>query len=100
MKSVALGIALSLFCTVSQSQSWQSDCSDIGALAKFVMTFRQSGNAMAQAMKLANGNKLFETVLIEAFETPLYSSDRMIKQSIHDFQVYWYGLCIKARRPR
>lgn len=87
MRTLMLAAAITLLpFTVSAEKAEQSQCEKISSLAGSVMILRQLGEPMAKMYKLANKNKLIEAMVIEAYETPRFTTDKAKDEYIGKFK--------------
>ena len=75
-------------------------CSSIGESAEKIMEARQLGISMEILMnKLPEEGptrNLMQNVLIMAYDSPRYSTEKYRSESIKDFRNLWYLECIKT----
>jgi len=76
----------------------QSHCERVGILATSIMEARQSGAPMSELMKIADGNKLLQLMVVQAYEEPRFSSDRYQQNATNDFRAEWELACYKAMK--
>jgi hypothetical protein len=86
-------VAIALLCNLFLQTAAYSDdefCSKVGQLAGLVMEGRQQGVIMSTAMQSASGTtdmaELRRLLIIEAYKSPRYSTDRMKQSAIVDFR--------------
>lgn len=89
--------------TPVKADSWRELCSSYSDLSEKIMTNRQSGVAMSKMMSTVDGqkdamSKVIEEIIIEAYEKPRYSTERMQKRTIEDFRNSIYLTCAKEMR--
>lgn len=82
----------------ANGKDWQETCNQWSELAETVMSSRQSGVAMSKMMGLTDGDKTFETMIIEAYDKPRFNGDKFQQRAISDFRDEWYSICVKSIR--
>jgi hypothetical protein len=84
------------------SDDWRSRCNSVGALSESIMSGRQHGVSMSKMMDSANPEirKLVEEIIIEAYDSPRYSTDAAQIRSIEEFRNEVYLQCAKSTRPK
>jgi len=93
MKALVTAIAL----LVSfGARSATVDCNNVAEFAEVIMEARQVGVSMPKAIELANGSKLLEKIIVDAYEVPHYSTQEYRSRKISDFRDSWYLACFKA----
>jgi hypothetical protein len=73
-----------------------ADCKDFETLARKVMDGRLSGVSMSDVMAI-KGSESFKFIVIEAYESPKYSSEQRKKEAIDEFGNSIYLRCVKSR---
>jgi len=94
MKALLAALILT-FATTAHAE--QASCDQIAELAENIMQARQSGVSMAKSMSVTDGLKLVETMVIMAYETTRYSTERNQKREAQDFRDFWYLTCYQSR---
>lgn len=77
--------------------AWQETCNSIGGVAELIMTRRQAGASMSQLMSHTDADFLHE-IIIDAYKQPRYSTERMQRRVIAEFQDKWYLGCVMQFR--
>jgi hypothetical protein len=70
-------------------------CKEIEALANTVMSARQNGVQMMQMIEVAGDVKAIKTMIIQAYEVPLYNMDKNKVAAIREFTNEWVLACVK-----
>lgn len=70
-------------------------CEQYFTLGESIMRARQTGVAMPEMMKIAEGNALFRALIITAYEKGLYSTKEYQKREINEFANDVYMACLK-----
>lgn len=81
------------------AEDWRELCGSLGELAEAVMSGRQSGMPMANAINTAPDNAyrdMFEKLVIAAYTKPRYSTEGMQKRSVEEFRDEIYLGCAKS----
>ncbi len=78
-------------------------CTSIEFLAKSAMEFRQKGVAMSTVINgfVEEGQpeaELYKTIIIEAYDSPRFSTEEYQKSEIIEFSNKWYSACLKSTR--
>ncbi len=91
----------------SQIDNAANICKPIATLSNAIMLSRQSGVRMADIMSLPQMKELppelrgvQKSMTIEAFESPLYSTEAAKQSAITEFENKWYLNCTKAARSK
>lgn len=96
---VLIAVTLPVF---SGADEPATGCEVISRLAKSIMQARQSGVSMSEMMGIAARDEDFkalaEALVIDAYDSPRYSTDGMKQRSIEDFENNVFLQCIKATR--
>lgn len=80
-------------------QSDIDDCKVFGQMASVIMDLRQMGAKMSDLMKPDTDDAGLEnSLIVEAFSTPQYQTDKGKKQAVHDFENQIFMECAKQRR--
>ena len=100
MKKIILPLIFLSISSPLQANDWRALCGDISGLASQVMKSRQSGIPMSAMIQATQGDSMMENMIISAFETPRYSSEKVKKRTIEDFRDKIYLECIKALKEQ
>jgi hypothetical protein len=105
-------IAMTMLLLVSQGahleedsgeESWRELCRVMAEGAESIMSQRQAGQSMSVLMDRMSGDNMmanfFETLIIDAYDRPRYSTDSMVSRAIEDFKNDAYLLCVRNFRP-
>lgn len=95
-KQIIAAIIITAISTPALAETWQEKCEVIGELAHVIMKTRQDGASMPSAMKTANGYKLAELMVSEAYDEPRYGSEEYKANATNDFRDKWYSDCYKV----
>lgn len=82
----------------SSKLSPQETCKSYANLSKTIMGARQAGASMAEMMQIADGDKLQEEIIIEAFDKPRMNLEENRREMAVDFENEIYLQCIKQLR--
>jgi hypothetical protein len=85
---------------------WVAVCKAAASMAGSIMRSRQAGLSMVKSMELVaqtssgapDVRKLIEHIVMEAYDTPHYSSEAIIDRAINDFRDEQFLKCLKARK--
>ena len=83
------------------TDNWRSMCEMVSKLSRVTMTKRQGRVSMQKMMDVTQLDlsekmtNLWETMVIEAYEEPVYSSKKYQKRAIEDFTNIWHLDCVK-----
>ena len=94
MKTLLTALLITLASTTAQAES---NCTEIGKLAEKVMEVRQGGMPLRTLMESVDGNAMVMAMAKEAYDTPNYSTDRIVKRQITEMGNRWYMACLKNR---
>jgi len=90
---------------ISSIAEAEDGCKIAERFAESFMKARQQGVKMSSLMKICEDPQhpevlrtISKEILIEAYETPRFSTPGIIEKTIRDFQNKWYLKCIKAQR--
>lgn len=97
-KVVMVALAAAVVPGLSAAAEWQEQCSNLSGLAETVMEKRQAGVAMSAMMEVAGDKALIQEVVVQAYETPRYSTRRVKRETVQDYRDEWYRYCAKAMR--
>ncbi|MFA7287248.1 MAG: hypothetical protein WC055_00050 [Melioribacteraceae bacterium] len=97
MKTLKIVIIILTVFTYSNSfaESNESFCRHVSIYAEKAMHARQQGVPLSSLIQAANGSKLFETIILNAYEYPQYSNRHNTGVVISEFRDMWYVLCTK-----
>lgn len=94
------GLAILMLSGAAKAE--EDSCAPVAMLAESVMSGRQHGVAMRDMVDLINkgdGGSSFKeaakSMIILAYETPIFSSEEYQKKSISEFQNQFYLACMK-----
>ena len=77
------------------------NCASWGSIAEGVMTARHNGTPMQNLMeKMADTpevNRITRAIIIEAYESPRFTSPEYASRSVENFRDRWYLICIKGK---
>ena len=96
MKKLILAtvIAAASFTASAESSKFEM-CKTISSLAEQIMTSRQAGLDMAEMYELSKDSKLGQSMVMMAFDKPLYSTEDYKRTEISKFKNLWFKECIK-----
>jgi len=102
MRTITTTLILSIIAMPLQAGDWRKTCGSVGELATTIMESRQSGVSMAKMMGAVSGeeNSLAEKLIISAYDSPRYSTERMQKRTVEEFRDEVYLECVKAMRSQ
>lgn len=96
MKQMLMGLVLVQFMvSVHAQEAWQSKCKSVESLSKVIMENRQNGVPMSKQMGIAEDSKMIQKIVIEAYDTPKYSTKKHQNRTINEFSNKWYSGCAK-----
>lgn len=76
-------------------------CANVATYAETLMDARHKGVPMQKLIEIAAENvagaKISRTMIIDAYESPRFTTPEIVRQSVEDFRDRWYLRCIKAR---
>lgn len=100
MKKTVLMALVFAFMSIpaAAADNWKETCSMVSKLAEIVMKARQSGKAMSEVIKAAEGNEAYESVIILAYDKPRYGTAPMQQRTIEEFRDDAYVQCAKKMR--
>ena len=91
---------------MSKMEEAHKKCSLLGELANAIMTARQVGVPMPQAMNVAFAvpeqwaQDLTRKMVSDAYEKPQYNTPSIRQQEIQGFSDLWYGTCMKVHQDK
>ena len=92
MKKLILAVALSL--AVFSAQAEESYfCESVGELATIIMQNRQKGVDLSKMLALSKGDDGVKTMVLDAYNSPRYSTDKYIADAVSDFSNKWVLAC-------
>ena len=101
MKTLILATALTALSFTAIAEDKPSDkltlCKELSTLAERYMTLRQSGTSMADIYSTANGNKIVELMITQAYEVPQFSTKKYKLEQVSKFKNEWFLSCIKSK---
>ena len=107
MKKLVITLILVLIATpaIAEERTWQESCQTTANLAEIVMTRRQEGVSIVEMVTIVKdmpiGSKereLTESILINAYGQPKFSTEEYIEEAITDFKNEVYLECAKSMR--
>ncbi len=87
---------------ISYAFSWQENCKAMEGIGSSIMKARQSGTPMSKSIEIADKagdpalKKLIESLVIEAYDSPRYSTAGMQGRAQEDFANSVYLRCAKS----
>ena len=111
MKHTTLTIAATLIASAASTYAPRSIaddvCAPIEGSARATMEARQSGVPLSTSIGIANNSggtkntkELLTAMVLEAYEQPRYSTERMQQRSVRAFTDDWYLQCLKAHNGK
>ena len=103
MRTILITLVLYIMAMPVQAADWRETCGKFGELATTIMENRQSGVSMAKMMEAIAGgeeNPLIEKLIISAYDSPRYSTERMQKRTVEEFRDEVYLECVKGMRAQ
>jgi hypothetical protein len=70
-------------------------CGMISKLSEQIMSSRQKGVSLSTALGIAKSD-LIRMIVMDAWESPRYSSETVSQREIDDFRDKWHLLCLKS----
>lgn len=96
IKKVLIALAFVIgFSTIASAAP--ATCESIGDAAAVVMTAKQKGVPLHKVIALAKGNKFFEMIAIDAYDSPNYNTEEIKQRQITKFRAKWELACFKSR---
>jgi hypothetical protein len=99
-KQICLVVCLLASITVSYAEGNRTSCEDLYDVAKQVMENRQAGVPMPPMMRIAGDNELLRTIVQQAYEMSIYSSDTVRRRAVEGYAEVWYRECLKHTDER
>jgi hypothetical protein len=96
VKALLIGLAL-FSATVSASEF----CNNLADASSSIMKVRQKGVPMQKLMEVINRNEakdIMTIIAIEAYESPIYSSEKYKKQAASELSNEVYLACLKGEK--
>jgi len=84
--------------TVRGDDDWQETCKNLATLAENIMKHRQDGTSMPVVMELVGDLEIAQTLVMDAYRSPRFSTERMKKEAINDFRDRAYLMCVEVFR--
>ena len=81
-----LTLALTLLSAPLMAQETEDPCMVLGELAEQIMTARQNGAPLSDLMVIAGDDDLVTVLVLEAYSSQRYFSDRVRTEVIEDFR--------------
>jgi hypothetical protein len=96
-KSLLLLTALTVVSTNAFAKNL--DCKGTSDLAGVIMESRLVGVTMADMFNInEDGNKTIEKMIIQAYESPAYSTEKYQQNAILEFKNKWFMACVKSSK--
>lgn len=83
---VCMMIAGAVPASAQTKQEATDPCLVLSEIAGMVMLNRQNGTSMSKLMQIADGNALFEEIIILAYDEPRFSTDSNKRNAVLDFR--------------
>ena len=96
MKKLLIALTIATLSFAASAEDKQSQCTEISDFAGNIMTLRQLGKPMADTFKISGGSKFVESIIIEAYEHPKFSTEEYRKESVSKFKNKYFLMCIKS----
>lgn len=90
-----IGAAL-LVAATAHAETVSEQCSPVSQLAEKIMRARQSGISLLQLMEIANGNKIAEALVQDAFKQSRFSSEPFQDRAVQDFRERVEIECVRS----
>ena len=103
MKKLAILLVvliLSAGISVRGEEDWRGYCQQMATLAENIMAHRQKGTSMSEMMELVGELEIGQTLVIDAYRSPRFSTERMKKEAISDFRDRAYLMCVEVFREK
>ncbi len=97
MKKLLLAATL-LAAMSAQANQDQEICDSYANLASIIMEQRQSGVSMREMMGRADGREPHESMVVEVYGMPQYSTPDFKNRAINEYADRWYLNCIRRQR--
>ena len=101
MRTILITFVLYITAMPVQAADWRKACGNVGDLATDIMKSRQSGLSMAKMMEAVaqvGENPLVDEMIISAYDSPRYSTERMQKRAVEEFRDKFYLDCVKIMK--
>ncbi|MGX9996688.1 hypothetical protein [Vibrio sp. JZG120] len=100
MRAITITFILYVIAMPLRAEEWMEICEKYGSLATSIMNNRQVGVSMSKMMEAVDGDKLLQNLIIEAYDSPRFSTDKMQKKATERFRDDTYLACVKSMRPK
>jgi hypothetical protein len=77
-----------------------SICDTLGNLARSIMSGRQEGVSITTMLKVSNGNRLTDAMIMEAYRQPMYQTPEIIDRVVAEFVDKTQNDCVRALRGK
>ena len=88
--SLAAVLALSVFSAQAEESHF---CESVGELATIIMQNRQKGVDLSKMLTLSKGDDGVKTMVLDAYNSPRYSTDVYKNDAVSDFSNKWVLAC-------
>lgn len=102
-KLITIGFIILISFTLSWAETDEKieKCKSVAGVAELIMQGRQAGIEMEALITIvqtgedANANKVIKLMIIEAYDSPRYSTPEYIRRAMIDFKNKWFLFCYK-----
>jgi len=100
MKKLILITTLLLSFNINAQATKMDYCNNLASVAESTMTTRQSGVSLSNQLAILEGidkdiKKIFQAIILEAYETPQFSGEKYRKRAVVNFQDSILLRCLK-----
>lgn len=94
---LAASIMAASFATQASTEKLEM-CKAISGLAEQVMSSRQAGVDMSEMYELSKNSKLGQSIIMMAFEKPMYGTEKYKQREVSNFKNLWFKECMKHEK--
>lgn len=92
--------ALLFVAATAHATTVNSLCASIGELAESIMRARQSGASVTRMLETAQGNKIAEALVMDAFNTSRFTSQPFIDRAAEEFRERAEVQCLRTLKSK
>ena len=89
-------LALVLISSMPVTAQVSELCREINEVSKTIMNKRQSGVSMIEMLDIAKDNEIVKKIIMDAYDTPMYSVESNKQREVTKFANQWLSACIKS----
>lgn len=98
MKNIFTALVLTAVAITANAGSSIQYCAGIADAAHMTMQARQSGVDMGRLLELTDNDSLLTEMVIQAYESPKFSTESYKTESAQEFKNTYYVACLKAAK--